>query len=69
MFKTNIFLFFIFFSDGQARPERLLNRLRPVSIEDTGPRVIVIRQPKGPDGSSGFTHHERIVRLPGCITE
>lgn len=35
------------------RPERL-NRLRTISAEGGGPRIILIRQPKGPDGSNGF---------------
>ncbi|GIX96569.1 cold shock domain-containing protein E1 [Caerostris darwini] len=42
-------------SDGQPmqRPERL-NRLRTISSDGGGPRLILIRQPKGPDGSTGF---------------
>ncbi|XP_026500310.1 cold shock domain-containing protein E1 isoform X1 [Vanessa tameamea] len=37
------------------RPERLLARLRTVSLEDSaGPRVVVARAPRGPDGSRGF---------------
>ncbi|XP_013412003.1 cold shock domain-containing protein E1-like [Lingula anatina] len=35
------------------RPERLLSRLKSVS-EDSGQRVTVVRQPKGPDGTKGF---------------
>ncbi|RWS09033.1 cold shock domain-containing protein E1-like protein [Dinothrombium tinctorium] len=37
-------------SDSQ-RPERL-NRLKEESL---GPKVVLLRQPKGPDGSKGFT--------------
>ncbi|CAG9558835.1 unnamed protein product [Danaus chrysippus] len=36
------------------RPERLLARLRTVSLEEPGPRVLVLRPPRGPDGSRGF---------------
>ncbi|GBN55284.1 Cold shock domain-containing protein E1 [Araneus ventricosus] len=40
-------------SQPMQRPERL-NRLRTISAEGGGPRIILIRQPKGPDGSNGF---------------
>lgn len=33
------------------RPERLMSRLKS---EDTGPKMITLRQPKGPDGTKGF---------------
>ncbi|XP_045785005.1 cold shock domain-containing protein E1 isoform X2 [Maniola jurtina] len=37
------------------RPERLLARLRTLSLEDAAsPRVFVVRPPRGPDGSRGF---------------
>ncbi|KAK9712515.1 SUZ-C motif [Popillia japonica] len=49
-------------SDVQARPERLISRLRTISLDDTGPRIIVIRQPKGPDGSKGFSTETRQMR-------
>ncbi|XP_041987574.1 cold shock domain-containing protein E1 [Aricia agestis] len=40
---------------GKARPERLLARLRLASLEESGaPRVVVLRAPRGPDGSRGF---------------
>lgn len=57
------------FSDVQARPERLISRLRTVSLDDTGPRLIAIRQPKGPEASSGFSVEVRTTRLPGCVPE
>lgn len=41
------------------RPERLLSRLKSFT-EETGPRVILIRPPQGPDGTKGFTH----IRTP-----
>ncbi|CAK1554199.1 unnamed protein product [Leptosia nina] len=40
---------------SKARPERLLARLRTMSLEDaSSPRVIVARMPRGPDGTRGF---------------
>uniref|UniRef100_A0A023FSV6 Putative cold shock domain protein n=1 Tax=Amblyomma parvum TaxID=251391 RepID=A0A023FSV6_AMBPA len=36
------------------RPERLVSRLRTLSTEDSGPRIIIVRQPRGPDGTNGF---------------
>lgn len=46
------------------RPERMLQRLKINSIDDTVPRVIVMRQPKGPAGT-GFGVATRVPRLPG----
>jgi cold shock CspA family protein len=40
-------------SQPLQRPERL-NRLRTISAEGGGPKLILIRQPKGPDGTTGF---------------
>ncbi|XP_077302230.1 cold shock domain-containing Unr [Arctopsyche grandis] len=38
-----------------TRPERLINRLRTISLEEhAGPRLVVIRKPRGPDGTRGF---------------
>ncbi|XP_026762174.1 cold shock domain-containing protein E1 [Galleria mellonella] len=46
------------------RPERLLSRLRTASLEEAaGPRVIVIRPPRGPDGSRGFRPRRPIADL------
>lgn len=46
------------FNGGKARcerPERLLARLRTASLEEAnGPRVVVVRPPRGPDGTRGF---------------
>jgi cold shock CspA family protein len=54
-------------SDVQARPERLISRLRTVSLDDAGPRLTLLRQPKGPDGSKGFSSEARVVHLPGIV--
>lgn len=57
------------FSDVQARPERLISRLRTISVDDAGPKILVVRQPKGPDGSKGFSSELRTARLPGVVSE
>ncbi|XP_018569827.1 cold shock domain-containing protein E1 [Anoplophora glabripennis] len=56
-------------SDVQARPERLISRLRTISVDDTGPKLILVRQPKGPDGSKGFSPEARTQRLAGAVPE
>ncbi|KAG5869763.1 hypothetical protein JTB14_028328 [Gonioctena quinquepunctata] len=56
-------------SDVQARPERLISRLRTISVVDTGPKLTVMRQPKGPDGSKGFSSEARTLRTPGTVPE
>ncbi|XP_044257145.1 cold shock domain-containing protein E1 [Tribolium madens] len=56
-------------SDVQARPERLISRLRTVSVDDAGPKLTVLRQPKGPDGSKGFSSEARVIRVPGIVVE
>lgn len=46
------------------RPERLLSRLRAGSTEEGGgPRVVVLRPPRGPDGSRGFRPRRPIAEL------
>lgn len=44
----------------KRRPERLLSRLKSMNEEMVGPRVVVVRPPKGPDGTKGFSQ----PRLP-----
>lgn len=61
--------FIICYSDVQARPERLISRLRTVSLDEAGPRLMVVRQPKGPDGTRGFAPEMRAPRLPGTVSE
>lgn len=51
-------------SQPLQRPERLICRLRATTLED-GPRVIVIRQPHGPDGTSGF-NTPRLLKEPNA---
>lgn len=49
-----------------VRPAGLFIRNKLNSIDETVPRMIAIRQPKGPDGK-GFAVTCRAVRLPGMI--
>lgn len=42
-------------SQPSQRPERLVSRLRTLSTEDSGPRIVIVRQPRGPDGTKGFS--------------
>ncbi|XP_063227409.1 cold shock domain-containing protein E1-like isoform X2 [Bacillus rossius redtenbacheri] len=51
----------------QERPERLISRLRTISLEEAGPKLILVRQPKGPDGTNGFLEGVRQPRLPGAV--
>ncbi|XP_053210633.1 cold shock domain-containing protein E1-like [Panonychus citri] len=38
------------------RPERLITRLKSMAVdENVGPKMVLVRQPKGPDGSKGFS--------------
>ncbi|KAG7283504.1 hypothetical protein CRUP_035297 [Coryphaenoides rupestris] len=49
------------------RPERLVNRLKSITLDDaSAPRLVIIRQPRGPDNSKGFSV-ERKTRQPGVI--
>ncbi|XP_068183091.1 cold shock domain-containing protein E1 isoform X4 [Antennarius striatus] len=49
------------------RPDRLVNRLKSITLDDTSaPRLVIVRQPRGPDNSKGFSL-ERKTRQPGVI--
>ncbi|XP_049608013.1 cold shock domain-containing protein E1 isoform X4 [Syngnathus scovelli] len=49
------------------RPDRLVNRLKSITLDDaSAPRLIIVRQPRGPDNSKGF-NVERMTRQPGVI--
>ncbi|XP_063064749.1 cold shock domain-containing protein E1 isoform X10 [Engraulis encrasicolus] len=49
------------------RPERLVNRLKSITLDDaSAPRLVIVRQPRGPDNSKGFSI-ERKARQPGVI--
>lgn len=50
------------------RPERLVSRLRTLSTEDSGPRIIIIRQPRGPDGTNGFASRNGAEANPAAET-
>jgi len=48
----------------------LINRIRTISvIYDGSPKLVVIRQPLGPDGSKGFDPNARKQRSPGQLIE
>ncbi|KAF3860074.1 hypothetical protein F7725_000329 [Dissostichus mawsoni] len=47
------------------RPDRLVNRLKSITLDDaSAPRLVIVRQPRGPDNSKGF-NVERKTRQPG----
>ncbi|ERE81561.1 cold shock domain-containing protein E1-like protein [Cricetulus griseus] len=49
------------------RSDRLVNRLKNISLDDaSAPRLMVLRQPRGPDNSMGFGA-ERKIRQAGVI--
>ncbi|XP_038604649.1 cold shock domain-containing protein E1 isoform X2 [Tachyglossus aculeatus] len=49
------------------RPDRLVNRLKSITLDDaSAPRLMVLRQPRGPDNSKGFGA-ERKIRQAGVI--
>lgn len=48
-------------SDSQ-RPERLISKLRGLSVDECGPKLTVVRQPRGPDGTRGFSEANRAAR-------
>ncbi|XP_032376025.1 cold shock domain-containing protein E1 isoform X12 [Etheostoma spectabile] len=49
------------------RPDRLVNRLKSITLDDaSAPRLMIVRQPRGPDNSKGF-NVERKTRQPGVI--
>ncbi|XP_069797549.1 cold shock domain-containing protein E1 isoform X2 [Narcine bancroftii] len=49
------------------RPDRLVHRLKSITLDDaSAPKLVVLRQPKGPDNTKGFTV-ERKIRQAGVI--
>ncbi|KAM8975605.1 cold shock domain-containing protein E1 isoform 5-T5 [Pelodytes ibericus] len=49
------------------RPERLVSRLKSITLDDSSaPRLMVLRQPKGPDNTKGFVS-ERKIRQAGVV--
>jgi len=48
----------------------LINRIRTISVIDDGsPKLVVIRQPLGPDGSKGFDPNARKQHNPGQLID
>ncbi|KAM4044935.1 cold shock domain-containing protein E1 isoform 2-T2 [Anomaloglossus baeobatrachus] len=49
------------------RPDRLVSRLKSITLDDaSAPRLMVVRQPRGPDNTKGFGI-ERKIRQAGVI--
>ncbi|XP_075052403.1 cold shock domain-containing protein E1 isoform X2 [Mixophyes fleayi] len=49
------------------RPDRLVSRLKSITLDDaSAPRLMVLRQPKGPDNTKGFGT-ERKIRQAGVV--
>lgn len=51
--------------DSSPRPERLISRIKTISIDESAPRLTIIRAPKGPDGTTGFSLEARLPRIAG----
>lgn len=49
-----IFLVYRSKTAPSQRPDRLISRLKNLNCDTSKPRMTVLRQPKGPDGSKGF---------------
>lgn len=54
--------------NSSTRPSGLFIRNKLNSIDETVPRMIAIRQPKGPEGK-GFSNACRAIRLPGVSVD
>ena len=53
----------------QERPERLISRLRTISLDDSSSKLTVVRQPRGPEGTKVFNPELRVPRAPGTVLE
>jgi len=54
---------------ASQRPERLISKLKALSQEESnraGPKLVVTRQPRGPDGTKGFANRS-VVEEPAMI--
>ncbi|ROT65267.1 Cold shock domain-containing protein E1 [Penaeus vannamei] len=49
------------------RPDRLISRLKNLNCDTSKPRMTVLRQPKGPDGSKGFKLQRTISELQSQV--
>lgn len=56
-------------TDNVVRPDRLLSRLKVNSVDESVPRMIAVRTPKGPSSGKGFAASARLPRLPGILTD
>ncbi|XP_076039783.1 cold shock domain-containing Unr isoform X2 [Oratosquilla oratoria] len=46
------------------RPDRLISKLKNLNMDTSKPRIVVLRQPKGPDGTKGFKVTRNVVSAP-----
>ena len=54
------------------RPERLISKLKTMNIEEKArgaARVVVTRQPKGPDGTKGFLQRRGKEKSPVVVMD
>jgi hypothetical protein len=49
-------------------PDCLVSRLRTMFVAEHGPRLSVLRQPKGPDGTKGFKKTNRPAPATNSVT-
>ncbi len=54
----------------EKRPEHLITKLKPTNIDGkNGKQLILIRQPRNPDGKMKSFSKQRVVRLPGQLAD
>lgn len=47
------------------RPDRLVNRLKSITLDDaSAPRLVIVRQPRGPDNSKV----QFVMKIQDCYT-
>jgi len=54
------------------RPERLISKLKTMNIEEMArgaARIVVIRQPRGPDGTRGFAPRGAKEKSPAVVMD
>ncbi|KAK3869556.1 hypothetical protein Pcinc_025140 [Petrolisthes cinctipes] len=51
------------------RPDRLISRLKNLNCDNSKPRMTVLRQPKGPDGTKGFKLQRTMLDLDVIVEQ
>lgn len=55
---------------AEKRPDRLITKLRTTNIDDkSGRQLVLVRQPRNPDGKTKSFSKSRVERLPGILLE